>query len=473
MPNHLFGKFFTSKAISLYLVSLFVISLLYFNYAMKWYWIVIGIIEVVGFFYYSNELSKRWSEISITLFEKKIFKTALILRIVVVIFSYFFYDVMTDKPFMFHAADSLIYDNLGKIGSVAIKNGNFDLLSEFERNGVKSIGDSGYGIYLSIIYILTYDSIIIARLLKALLGAYTCLLIYRLASRNFNDPIGRLAAIFCMLMPNLLIYCGTHLKEIEMIFLMVAFVERADVMFRERSFSFKNVSIVFLIIIAIFSFRTITGVASIIAIIITALLSSKKVISLQRKWLVMLMSAIVISLFMGGSIANEISRYWAEKDTNQSTRLEDRVRHGANDMVTQATAVVFAPMIFTLPFPTFVETERQEQFRFLHGGVVVKNITSFFCILAIILLLISGNWRQHVLLGSFLITYLIILAMSAFAHSERFHLPAIPFEMIFVALGVFMANENKKYKKYYIIWLGVMFVAFIAWTWLKGSGRGW
>lgn len=37
-----------------------------------------------------------------------------------------------------------------------------------------------------------------------------------------------MAGIFYMLMPNLIMYTGSHLKEAEMVFLTVAFIERAD-----------------------------------------------------------------------------------------------------------------------------------------------------------------------------------------------------------------------------------------------------
>ena len=117
-----------------------------------------------------------------------------------------------------------------------------------------------------------------------------------------------------------------------------------------------------------------------------------------------------------------------------------------------------------------VETEGQETFRMLHGGNFVKNIRSFFTRGAIIMLLWKKRWRAHTLIGAFLIAYLVILTFSAFAQSERFHMPAIPLELIFAACGVSLMTN--KYKKYFNAWLVLMFVADIAWAWFKLRGRG-
>ena len=63
----------------------------------------------------------------------------------------------------------------------------------------------------------------------------------------------------------------------------------------------------------------------------------------------------------------------------------------------------------------------------LHGGMFVKNIMSYFTIMAILSLLIPiipgfNKWRDHVLIGVFLIAYLVILVFSAFAHASYFTL---------------------------------------------------
>lgn len=161
----------------------------------------------------------------------------------------------------------------------------------------------------------------------------------------------------------------------------------------------------------------------------------------------------------------------AEQQENMQWRSE-RSGKDSNTFIKYAGASVFAPLIFTIPFPTIVETKEQENQRMSHGGNYVKNILSFFAIFSIIMFFKDKNWRNHILIIAFTFGWLLILTFSGFAHSERFHLPVLPISLIFAAYGMHIVSTNKKYKKYSFAWITLMFVAFIAWNWFKLAGRG-
>ena len=55
---------------------------------------------------------------------------------------------------------------------------------------------------------------------------------------------------------------------------------------------------------------------------------------------------------------------------------------------------------------------------------------------------------------------------------ESFHLPIVPFTLMFAAYGISKMNEVWWVKKYYPYWCALMFVAAIAWNWFKLAGRG-
>ena len=170
----------------------------------------------------------------------------------------------------------------------------------------------------------------------------------------------------------------------------------------------------------------------------------------------------------------EVEQVWERKDENQSSRMSEIVR--TQSLAKYAGAAVFAPMIFTIPFPTMVETPRQETSRMLHGGMFVKNIMSYFTIMAILSLLIPiipgmNKWRDHVLIGVFLIAYLVILVFSAFAHADRFHMPALAIEVLFMAYGVSLCRIPQL-QRWYKYWVALMFFAVILWNWFKLAGRG-
>lgn len=460
-----FPKYFTSKAITLYLVALMVVSVLFMNMAMSLVWWVFGIVEVAGFFYFSNQLTRKWANYSEKTFSRKLFQTALILRVVWVFFSYLFYLGMTGAPYEFGAADVYTYESFA---TMVMMNGWDGVQSLIDFVG---LSDSGYAAYLGTIYSIFGKGVIVPRLIKALLGAFATVLIYHVASRNFGEEAGRISGIFYMLMPNLILYTGSHLKEAEMVFLVVAFIERADYVIRNKSYNFINIAIPIILAGLLFMFRTVLGATALFAFMTAILLSGNKVLNMGKKMVLAIWIGLAAIYLVGGKIATEIEQVWESRGENQKASMEWRAtREGGNQFAKYASGAVFAPMIFVIPFPTMVETLGQENQRLINGGNYVKNILAFFTMFALFLLIKEGKWRDHLLIGSFTIGYLAVIALSAFAQSERFHQPALPFILVFAAYGI--SRADNKTKRYYTIWLAFIFVALIGWSWFKLAGRG-
>lgn len=464
----------TNQAIVVYFAVMITTAIVFSELFMTWYWWLFGIVSVVGFFYFSNKLSKQWARIRPRTFEHNLFWCTFILRVAVMLILYWFHNEMTGQPFMFHAADSIEYGYEAEWMAKTIRDGQFSTYLNYKFVQMNGVSDAGYPMYLGLVYLLSGDSIIVARLLKCLWSALSCVLIYRLGKRNFGESVGRMAAIFMMLEPHFSIYAGMHLKETEMIFMMMLFLERADAMLRYRNFSFKTISVVVIVMASLFTFRTVLGLTAVFSVAMALLLSSTRVMGWGRRIVVLLVLGMSVLYFAGGRIMTEVEQIWELKDKNQDSRMS--VINKTQSYAKYAGAAVFAPMIFTIPFPTMVETPKQETSRMLHGGMFVKNIMSYFCIMAIMSLLfplIPGydKWRDHVLIGVFLIAYLVILVFSAFAHADRFHLPALAIEMLFVAYGVSLCRIPQL-QKWYKYWVVLMFFAVIAWNWFKLAGRG-
>lgn len=466
MPDFL-SKTHSSNAITLYFAVLVVCNIIFFSHALPIMWWIFGIVEVVSFFYFSNQLTRKWTKYKTKKFANKLFVSALLIRLAWVIFSYVFYTIQTGQPFEFSAGDSYGYHDDAIWVADLISKGNIKPYMDY-REG--NYADSGYTVYLGFIYLLTNNSIFIARIIKALLGAYTCLLIYRLAIRNFGETVARISSIFCMLMPNLIYYAGLHLKEAEMVFLTVAFIERADNMLRNKKFNFIEIAPPLLIASSLFLFRTVLGAAALFSVFTALLFSPQKVISAGKRIVLFIWILGTVVYFIGGSISNEVEAVWKKRETNQDESMQWRsVRKNGNKYSKYAGAAVFAPMIFVIPFPTIVETPEQETQKIMNGGNFVKNFMAFFTIFALFLIIKNGKWREYVLIGSFLVGYLVVVAFSAFAQSERFHQPALPFELIFAAYG--MTLITKKDKKYMTFYMVVIFIAIVAWSWFKLAGR--
>lgn len=454
-----------------YFVLLVVVSVLFFQYALPLWLMSFGVVEVVGFFLGVNYFTKAWSNITPKTFEKRLFAVSFLLRCVYVVFSYFFYMEMTGEPFEFSPGDVLFYDELGKFGHYLISNGEFDFLDKFYAYAGMLYSDAGYPIYLAFVYWLSNDSLTFTRLLHALWLSLTALLVYRLAVRNFGESVGRMAGIFCMLMPNLIYYCGLHLKEPVMVFLTVLFVERADYLIRGDRVKFWSLILVLLSGIATFFFRTVLGAVLFASLGFALVLSSSKIVGWGKKIMVSVLVLCVLGIGIGGQIADEVSTMIETGSSAQQGNMEWRSeRKGGNAFAKYAGAAVFAPMIFTLPFPTVVNTEGQENQQMINGGNYVKNVMSFFTIFALFSLLFSGEWRKHILPLALMCSYLLVLALSSFAHSERFHLPALPFVLLFAAYGVSLMQN--KHKAWFNIWCLFILIIGVAWSWFKLAGRG-
>ena len=447
----------------IYFISLAIVSIIFINHMMKFDFLIIGIAWILLFFLLSVRYTRKWADIPEKNYIRKLFFTALTFRIVWVLFSYIYYFIKTGLPFEFGSSDALAYHD------AAIWMKEIGWSQTMDYLSTKSIADSGYPIYLTILYTIFGDSVLIVRILKAVLGAWSCVLLYKLASRNVGEEAGRMAGIFCCLMPNLIMYCGLHLKEIEMIFLTIAALERADNLLRTKV-TFWKVLLVAALVISLFTFRTVLGVTVIFAIGTSLVFSSSTMMSSWNRVVLITWAIIAIMVMAGGTIANEAQSLWEHRSENQTAKRDWQVRKGV-EWAKYATGTVMAPMMFVLPFPTMVDVDEQYNQQLIHAGNFVKNFMGIFVIIAVFdAFLRRKNWRDLSLLGSFVISYLGVICMSGFANSERFLLPGLPFLLIMAAYGISILD--KSYFKWVKLWYWVVPVMVIGWAVFKLGSRG-
>ena len=229
-----FSKQISQRAILTYIIALAIVSVLYFNYTMPLGFIALGIASVLGFFLLTSRWSKDWGARPDSLFARNVFLSALVFRLIWVLGSYFYYLNTYGTPFEYDSADAFSYHEYASWINRSFRT-IWDVFALFFTPGnFDGVSDIGYPLYLTLLYKIFGDGILLPRIIKAFIGAYTCVLVYKLGSRTFGEPTGRLAGIMMALMPNLIIYCGYHLKETEMVFLEIAFLERLDYVIRYK-----------------------------------------------------------------------------------------------------------------------------------------------------------------------------------------------------------------------------------------------
>lgn len=461
-----FPKQIATKGIYLYLGALTTVSLVFFSHAMSIDFILMGVMWVVGFFLLSSYCSKKYQEIPQATFLRNIFLIALGLRWAWCIFSYIYYLLKTGIPFEFSAGDSIWYyeETMGNVHA------NIKDVWNYLFIDTDSISDSGYVFYLSLLSKITGENILLPRLVNCLFSAATCLLIYLLAMRNIGEEGGRIAAIFACFMPNFIFYCGTHLKEPLMIFLMVAYLERADYLIRSQKYNVLNIALPAVLAISLFSFRTILGAAAIFSFATALVFTTNRVIGRSKRIMLIAWGVLAAVTLTGGTILNESELYWEQRDTNQDAKRSVQTLRG-NQWAKYATGTVMAPMMFVLPFPTMVDVDEQYNQQMVSGGNYVRNFLGGFVLIALFsAIFITKNWRNLSLIGSFVIAYLGIVSSSGFANSERFLLPGLPVLLIMAAYGVTLLDA-KSYR-FIKIWYWVVPVMAVAWAFFKLGSRG-
>lgn len=460
-----FPKQISSRAIAVYLISLTAVSVIYMNYAMGIGYMALGGLWVIGFFSLAVYCTKQWGTVSEKQYINNVFWGALALRIVWVVASYYFYNAVTGQPFEFHARDSEGYH----LDAEWAAGEPWSRVMTYLLGGIL-YADSGYPLFLTAIYKVFGPVIIIPRIINALLSSWTCVLIYRMSSRTFGDEVGRMAGIMMVFMPNLIIYCGYHLKETLMLFLAVACLERADALIRAKKWSFFGVLVPSLLAASLFLFRTAMGAAAIFALVSAILLSSAPNMKRTGKRIALICWAVfALVVFAGGSIASEVESLWEGRGENlENKRMEQTIR--GNQWAQYATASVMAPMILVLPFATMVDVDQQYGQQGKSGGNYIRNFMGFFAFLAIYEALRRKQWRDFVLIGAFVFSYLGVVAMSGFNNSERFLLPGLPGLVMMWAYGVSVLRP--KTYKLLTPWCFVVFAMEFAWAYFKLGSRG-
>ena len=464
MQNIKISRKHVNTAIGFYFLIVISLFLLFPSKTLYLYWYAFGLGAMLFFFLNLFYLSKRWQHLSQTLYEKKLFWFAFFVRVVYVFLSYGFFYLMNNEPFEFSAGDSKGYHGEALWIVDLLQRNHLDNYIRYLGGG---FSDAGYPVFLSLFNFFG-ETILIPRLVHAWLGAKTAVLAMHLATRNFNQKTGRLAGLLVALMPSLIYYTGLHLKETLMIYFLMLFLNKGDLMIRQRVFNPKKVMTVLFTGLILFFFRTVLGVAALFSLGTALIFSDRRLSSLSYRFKAALVTGVVGLLFVVSFFSKEIGFYYEHSDSNLNDQMEHYAnRTDGNKLAKYGKASLFVPVILIVPLPTIVDTKQQNQFM-IHGAVLIKNIMAFFVLFALFKFWRQKRMRQHILLLSFMLAYLGILVNSAFAFSERFHLVIIPVFLVLAAEGI---RQYRWRIQTFQIYLTFLFVLIIGWNWFKLAGR--
>lgn len=464
--NRRLAVFCAKQSIQLYFILIGTTILVFPGRMLGLQWLLFGLVTVFFFFNNAKQLPAKWAGLTEKQFQQRLFQWAFGFRLVFVFFSYFYFQVMTGRPFEYDAGDAPGYHGEAQWIVSLLKSNSLDHYVIYLKG---RSSDSGFPVYLSVFNFIFGETILIPRIVNALLGAQTAVISYQLGSRNFGKIVGRLAGILVMIMPSLIYYTGLHLKETLMVFILMAFLNQADKLIRERNTKFKPVLLIALLGSALFFFRTVLGAAAFFTLGLSLALFHQKIISNGRRFAFLFLGGLFGIFLIFNLFSKEIDYYYGQKDNNLESQMSNfSNRKDGNKLAKYGSTAIFLPMILVAPLPTLVDTNQLNS-QMIHGTIFVKNILAFFVILAFVLLWKRKRIRFHLLLIVFMATYLAILVSSAFALSERYHLVIVPCFLILAAYGI--TEMRPAHKKYFSFYTVLLFFLLLGWNWFKLAGR--
>ena len=448
------------------------------GYVPKYDLIFTTAISVVLFFFVGRSMSRDFSLLGEKKFLRSIFTVGFVVRILWILYMFFVFNPRYYGTRFGSTADVEWYMGFGQDLAEWISGSSMHSLAEIINFNMSAIDDVAYPMLLGVEYLLTgsVSDVLIPYVVKSILGACCAIFIYRITKRHFGEGAARIAAIFVCLNPNIIYWCGSMMKEAEMVFFCCLAVDKFDeALSSNTQLTIKSLFPGILCGFVLLFMRTTLGLALFMAVLVHVLLADKRIISIGKKVFVGALVAIVLFVTVGDRLMEQSKGYLLKVQSGgQEQNMEWRsTREGGNSFAKYATASVFAPLIFSLPFPTFNAAHEGQLVQIqLSGGYFIKNLLSFFVIIIMLQLLFSGSWRKHVFILAYTCAYLIVLVFSGYAQSGRFHMPIWPMLMIFAAYGIQVAKSNKKMQKWFNYVLFAEVFVCLAWNWFKLAGRG-
>ena len=453
--------------VGLYLLALIVISVAFRDHALQLEWMLWGIGEVLFFFVLISIFYPRWKKDEPKQFWRKVFWTALAIRLLYVVFSYYYFTFRMGFPFD-GPGDAVGYYNRSVALSKYIRKGDFGYVLHFLKGYSLGFSDHGYLIWLTFLHTLFGPGVLVARVFKALMSAYLCIVVFKLASRTFGERTGRLAAVMCVFMPILIQLTGMHVKEMEMIFVSILALERMDYLIRSKKYSFWNILFPILLIGISFGFRTVIGMCLIFAFLVFVIFSPNHLVNRTGKIVTLSITVVVFLFFLFTLIGSEMKYIFMLNFSGTDYMAKKYESMGMQYSEITKSKYLF-PGAFVLPLSPMVDVAPDHN-KMIHGSTYIKNFLAFFAMLSIVIAIRQKKWREFSLIGAYELSYLAIIMFTFTSNSERFHEPAIPLILVMAAYA--MTHLRRKDLTLFYVYCGLLFVALFVWNWLKLAARG-
>ncbi len=348
--------------------------------------------------------------------------------------------------------------------STGIKIGN-NILNFFTLTKDFALSDTGAFIYYGAIYFIFGNSIFFAGLVNLFFATWSVVLLYKIIQLIDTDKVARLSAVIMSLIPILNFYVGIHLKEIIFIWTILFTTYQLIISFQTKNLKLLKFILISLLIIYLFTFRTVIAIFFILSIVIYLFWSKNISLSLLSKiGLIFVVGMSMFVFFSVSSAGDETDKYYQASESDQTILSYNVIKKRGKNSIASSFIGLPPQMIMTLtgPYPTFINTNLEKLSKITHYSQIadtfVKSFLSFFFILCFFDIRFV---KKNIFFASFNILYIITLSIGGLSLLYRMFLPILPFYIYFASVGI-SKFKSKNYLIFtlYLIGIIILYVYF-------------
>jgi 4-amino-4-deoxy-L-arabinose transferase-like glycosyltransferase len=356
--------------------------------------------------------------------------------------------------------------------SKEIRTGSYNFIESIPYG--MGLDDTGYYTFLGFIYSIFGPNILIARIIEAIIGALSGVIIYKIGLLVFNHSVAKLSSIIFVFFPSFVYFNSLHLKETIMIFVMLNAI-LGIIKFQQQK-RFIDLFISLLFILLTFYFRAILSILLLFTFLLT-LLFSHNIKNIEK----VLYTALAFIAFYFISIRffllEEYIAYWDYysslhfKDTMSS--YQDRFVNSGQELARFASLPLLLVQSFTLPYPSMVQTNIRffgVAAQWYHiSGMFIYSYLAYWGILGVYDTIVKKNTKAQPLI-MFLLMYTFVLIFSMYITAIIMNLIKISIMLPFIAYGLSTRTPKRNYG--WVIYLVFISIIIFVWNFIKLSGRG-
>ncbi|MGB3947095.1 MAG: glycosyltransferase family 39 protein [Bacteroidia bacterium] len=426
-----------------------------------------------------NYCQLKYLNLSEKIFVRRILGFSLLLRIFAVLFYYAIFYYITGTEFDVEAIDALDYDESAQRTAESILNGTFTFVG-FLIDIKAQFDDSGYVMFLSLIYIVFNKSIIVVRLIQAIISAATVVLIYKVSKDIFDEKTAKLSAILTASFHPLLLFSALHLKETLMSYFILLFIYQCIKLVNKK----VSINIVLLLafsLLALFSFRTILGLIALLSFVGYWFLSNNDSIIKKIAFLTigcLLGVILVINIPALDNVVYKSSKYLGIQTEGKGSGtvggITPEQMASGQSFAKYAGGGVFLIQSLIMPYPSMVRTnivyyDQTLQWYFA-GGLFFWCFLSYYAYIGVYNSLRKQFKKSSILIFTALL-YTFALIGSLYITSIRFNIVKMILLIPFIAYGIIYSSTRVRTN--FMSYAIVVALIILAWNYIKLAGRGY